>query len=195
MKSFKYQLIVGLLFICNLSNAQESPTDSLQSDLSIIARSYGDSIVLRWAPSSYPVWTLANKNGYVLERWAPGDQEFKKVAGPIFPYSLKEWKAKADTTDMYVTTAAQALHGKQMVDPTESNAMGRKLMAYEEQRGRLAFALLAAEFSTSAADGLGLRYVDRDVKDHKRFLYRVQPLIMIPHRYILMSKRFTSQRP
>ncbi len=174
MKASKYILIIALLTSFGIvSKAQGVSTDSLQHDLAIIARSYGDSVVIRWAPASYQLWSLANKNGYILDRWTPGQTAFEQIAGPVLPYSLSDWKANADTTDTYVTAAAQALHGKQMVNPTESNALGRKLMAYEEQEGKLAFALLAAEFSTEAATGLGLRFVDTAVSEHNHFLYRV----------------------
>ena len=169
----KKLIIICLVVGYAAGSRAQSPADSLQKNLVMIAQSYGDSIVLRWAPTSYHIWSLGNKYGYVLERWHQGLNGYEKIAGPILPYTLKEWKEKTDTTDVTITIAAQVLHGERAVDPTASESMGRKMMAYEEQNNRLGFALLAADFSAAAATALGLRYGDKKLNGHKQFIYRV----------------------
>jgi hypothetical protein len=171
--AMKKYVLVALMGLANTAVLAQTETDSLQNDLVMIARSYGDSIILRWAPTSYHVWQLGNKHGYVLERWHAGMNRYERIAGPILPYTLAEWKAKTDTTDVTVSIAAEVLHGERAVDPAASDAMGRKIMAHQEQNNRLAFALMAADFSAPVSKALGLRYSDKDLKGHKRFIYRL----------------------
>jgi len=40
-----------------------------QRNLQVIGRSYGDSIVLRWAPTEAYLWYFANKSGYQVIRY------------------------------------------------------------------------------------------------------------------------------
>jgi len=171
--AMKAYVIIALIGLLSTGVHAQNEADSLQKDLVMIARSYGDSIILRWAPTSYHVWQLGNKHGYILERWHAGLNRYERIAGPILPYTLAEWKAKTDTTDVTVSIAAEVLHGEPAVDPTASDGMGRKLMAHQEQNNRLAFALMAADFSAPVSRALGLRYSDKDLKGRKRFIYRL----------------------
>lgn len=158
---------------CIAMSYGQSISDSLHHNLAMISRSYGDSVVLRWAPDSYHIWQLGNKYGYVIERWHEGLDQYEKIVGPMKPYTLAEWKQKADTTDVTVSIAAQVLHGKIRVDPNTSQAMGRKMMAHDEQNNRYVYAMVAAEFSIAAAKGLALRYCDKNLVGKSRFLYRL----------------------
>ena len=100
-------------------NGNDAPSKSLYNYV-LVARSYGDSIVLRWAPQNAGVWLLANHYGWNIYRLKtdaelaanPADTnvEVKLNAKPIRPLTLDEMKAKYDTTHIYVGVAAQALY-------------------------------------------------------------------------------------
>lgn len=155
-------------------------------DFFVVARSYGDSIVLRWAPENAGVWMSANYYGWNIIRdkneseIKEGDTVFTKVlnAQPIKPMTLDEMMARYDSTNLFVGAAAQALYGPSYFDPKEEDGFANYVFRREqEQTQRQAMAYMAAEMSPDAADALGLRFVDRDVKKGETYIYRVECLV------------------
>lgn len=155
-------------------------------DYTVVARSYGDSIVLRWAPQNAGVWLSANYYGWNIIRdkseseITENDTVFTKVlnARPIKPLTLDEMMRRYDSTNLYVGAAAQALYGPAHFDPQEKDGLANFVFRREqEQTQRQAMAYMAAERSIDAADALGLRFVDRDVKKGETYTYRIECLI------------------
>ncbi|MBQ4356115.1 MAG: hypothetical protein II757_05585 [Bacteroidales bacterium] len=180
--------------------AQEDPTaptasiDTSSSDYEmpiydfiVVARSYGDSVVLRWAPQNAGVWLSANYYGWNIireknqEEIKENDTVFTKVLNPkpIKAMTLDEMMARYDSSNLYVGAAAQALYGPVHYDvsPEEEGFANYVFRREQEQTQRQAMAYMAAEMSTDAADALGLRYVDRDVKKGATYTYRVECLV------------------
>jgi hypothetical protein len=167
MKAFITAL---LLAISVLGGAQSEKQDTIY----LTTQSYGDSIVVRWAPGSTHLWKVAIKAGYKIERKKVGEKGFTVVNNvPLKPYTLNEWKQRTDTTNVHVTTAAQVLLGTVMMKPQEAVSFSQKLLTSEEERNRLAIALYCAEFSVQAANGLAFRWVDRDIETEASYYYRV----------------------
>ena len=50
------------------TNVEDDFYSSPLFDFTVIARSYGDSIVLRWAPHNAGIWLLANHYGWNIYR-------------------------------------------------------------------------------------------------------------------------------
>lgn len=155
-------------------------------DFTVVARSYGDSVVLRWAPQNAGVWLSANYYGWNIIRdkseseIKDGDSVFTKVLNPqpIKPLTLEEMMQRYDSTNLYVGAAAQALYGPSHFDPKESDGFENFVFRREqEQTQRQAMAYMAAEMSKNAADALGLRFVDKDVKKGETYTYRVECLV------------------
>lgn len=79
----KISFLILVAFVCSISVlAQQNKatqmgqphkvkSDSLPParNLQLIARSYGDSVVLRWAPAKATLWYFANKAGYSVLRY------------------------------------------------------------------------------------------------------------------------------
>ena len=155
-------------------------------DFTVVARSYGDSIVLRWAPHNAGIWLLANHYGWNIYRekteseLSEDDTVFtiKLNPEPIRPLSLEEMKQKYDSTHIYVGAAAQALYGPSYFNPKEADGMENYIFRRDqEQTQRQAMALLAAEGHPDAADALGLRFVDKNVKKGEFYTYIIECLI------------------
>ena len=170
-----------------LQNGNDAPSKSLYNYV-LVARSYGDSIVLRWAPQNAGVWMLANHYGWNIYRLKtdaelaanPADTtvEIKLNAKPIRPLTLDEMKAKYDTTHIYVGVAAQALYGQSFYNPKESEGMDNYIFRRDqEQSQRQLMAYTAAEGHIDAADALGLRFVDKTVKKGEIYTYILECLI------------------
>jgi hypothetical protein len=153
-------------------------------NLQVIGRSYGDSVVLRWAPAQATLWHFANKAGYqvvryevVNKRMVPGSRKVL-TALPLKPWTLDEWKQKSQRTDSMAGACAQLLYGKskEMTPQAKKNngvnlkqAMDEKYEMENEQ----AMALFLADQSPRLATGLGLRYVDKTITKGKTYAYAV----------------------
>jgi uncharacterized protein len=153
----------------------------LHAHIAVIAKAFGDSVVVRWAPSKPGGWLYGNKNGYVVERYILADKlpsgpvPFERLnAQPAKPLTLEDWKKNSKPEDHLAAIAAQVLYGKQMVT---KGAYGGGLsyirFAADELENRWGFALFAADNSAHAANGLALRLVDRTVKPGQKIIYRV----------------------
>jgi len=171
------------ILFSGLSAFAQAESDSLQipfaAEISLIGKSHGDNIVLRWAPSTPGAWSYLNKVGYVIERTTfSGEQDFDPSSyqlisdSPIIPLPLEEWETIVnDGGDQALSAiAAQALYGEGF------NTKGAKYFDIaDEYSNRYSFSLLAADLSAITAEALGLRFVDRSVQRDQHYIYRVYP--------------------
>ena len=180
----------------NTTSAEEGSSHSLYN-FSVVARSYGDSIVLRWAPEDAGVWRLASNYGWNIYRLKTAEEyaadtsasiETLLTPTPVRALTLEEMKAKYDSSHVYVGVAAQALYGASYFNPKESEGMENYIFRRDqEQTQRQAMAYLAAEGHIDAADALGLRFVDKSVKKGEFYTYTIECLI--PDDIVTLPKR------
>ncbi len=152
----------------------------------VVTRSYGDSVVLRWAPENAGVWISANYYGWNITRWKNNSEvqendtvfELKLNDKPIKPLTLDEMMERYDSTNMFIGAAAQALYGESYYNPKESDGFSNYVFRRDqEQTQRMAMAYLAAEGHPEVADAIGLRFVDTTVKPGESYLYTIECLI------------------
>ncbi|MGA2296692.1 MAG: hypothetical protein ABSG15_03990, partial [FCB group bacterium] len=90
------------------------------AELKLNALSRGDSVILRWAVTTPGGWIVANKDGYIIERYlidsAEANSEFK-ILTPVAlkPWTLEEWKRNSSQDDKFAAIAAQCLYGKNSI--------------------------------------------------------------------------------
>lgn len=114
----------------------------------LTARSYGDSIVIRWAVDNAGVWMAANQYGWDLYRSSddPADNSFFldtvgipdslrspqtdtvwmrhiTAGGPLHPLTLDEMMARFTAENLYAGAAAQALYGTVRYDINRDEAL------------------------------------------------------------------------
>ncbi|MCB0714048.1 MAG: hypothetical protein KDD67_17115 [Ignavibacteriae bacterium] len=161
-------------------------TDSATGpNLQILARSYGDSVVLRWGATTYTAWQTAGRGGFVLERMEltetmPEKPNWKRLnASPIRPLTIDEWKSQYRPEDTLAGAAVQTLYGSAIV--TETDPFGSIYETYLQQQSMHGFAMVLADIAPRLANGYGLRYVDRDVVPGKAYLYRLYSLANDPN--------------
>jgi len=172
MKSHIQALLLVLIGTCCYNaNAQQE-----DEKLVLKARSYKDSIVLRWVPKDLESWRLMNTQGVTLVRTNTLTQKEKVLTStPLKPYRLEVWKTRTDTTNIFVATAAQCLLGETKVTTEIANQhFSTQLLAAKEQKNTLAFAAMSADFSVQAADGLAFRWADRDVNPTETYTYHLE---------------------
>ncbi len=132
-----------------------------------IAKAYGDSIVLRWAPNKPSLWSESNESGYSIAR----SKKFG-IIGEDIAY-LKAWpldsmEGRIEHDSIAILAAAQ-IYSRE--GDEEAQSIMDKSNLFENRWG---FALFASERSSLAADILGLRYVDKDVEEGVTYFYSIR---------------------
>ncbi len=185
-----------------LRHAEMIMRDSLDPRAAAIVlaiKSSADSIVLRWGISKPGGWLTANGHGYIIERAESDDQwNIDTVKGyirltekPIMPWTLDEWAAHGAENRIMLGVAAQALYGERFVPQGGSAVMNSLRNRADELSNRWSFSHLAADVDPVAAEGLGLRFVDRTVKRDGHYIYRVV-MAMLDTAYIIRSGYMTA---
>ena len=167
--------------------SRDSVDDSIE-DLYVyikaVGRTYGDSIVLRWAVESYPEWDRLNRTGYDVLRHTEGEGEFllDTLATGIRPMSLADFRrCYPDTIDSLAYLAMGAIYGEGDMTPEMTNyepgSIGALVELEQDQKTRLFGAFLAAEWRPDLAQAMGLRYVDKTAKKGETYTYFIMPSV------------------
>lgn len=168
----------NLIISQNISDKNYVPQ---KADIILLAKSYKDSVVLRWAPSTPGGWLIANKIGYNIEKIrittnTPIENEkyIKLNKSPLKPIPLEEWKSKASKDNIFSAIAVQSIYGKSFnPKPLEENNLKALKNAADELTNRYSLALFAADNDAGTAEAMGLRFVDKEVKEGDSYAYRV----------------------
>ncbi len=146
--------------------------------LVLLARNYGDSVVLRWAPDRAGHFLAGSQAGYWVQRVELSAQnpKGKKVflsPVPVKPWTLEEARRRVRPTDRFPAIGLQMLYGQGYTKTFAPDAASIIDLS-EEQDNRFAVAMLAADYSAKAADALGLRWVDRQPRQPDAvYVYRI----------------------
>lgn len=164
------------------SSGQGQKADSVtrQSGLAILSKAYGDSVVLRWAPTDGVVWSASRHKGYSLYRINYGEDGRSDTVlltpKPVFPQSLEQLNKKAGSKNKYIAMAAQALYGKdfRVTDEQPTSFLDEVQQQSDAYNLRFFVAMQAADLSPEAADALALRWVDKTVQKGMYYGYIVR---------------------
>ncbi len=194
-------------------SAAEIQTDTINGDLSgmiaepevssqivAMARSYGDSVVLRWATNDYVEWVYLRNYGvdiYRVDRNA-GTFRIDTLARALKPLSLEKFrKVYPDTVDSLAYAAMGVLYGKNGLKEEqtefEPGSTGALMELYEEQKLRLAYGLMISEWRKDLADAMALRFVDKTIKKGGSYDYFIAPSVQdttgkFPIEQVLLSE-------
>lgn len=165
----KQLLIYFGIFICLTTNL----FGQLEESIGVVSLVDVDSTVLRWAPVNDTLFRLGLANGYEVSKYTLEGDSIR--SWQMDAWSLMEWRANVDSTRFdnmrhrYAAIAAEMTVGD---GPEFSEGM---LVSQQDiDESRFTYALMAADFSALAADGLGLRLVDRHRDGDGPYIYQVQ---------------------
>ncbi|XOV92275.1 MAG: fibronectin type III domain-containing protein [Bacteroidota bacterium] len=183
MKKGLYILFLLLFMISYKSEAQE-----FQNGVQIKAKSTGNEILIRWAPSSPITWKYANQYGYTLERITLLEngkvilRPKSEMIGVFKPAPLPAWEEVVEDDD-YSAVAAQSIYGENFnVTETFNSDMVKVVNQSRDLENKFSFALFASDMSMEAAKLSGLFYRDQNVHNEYEYLYRIYP--NIPQEYM-----------
>lgn len=165
--------------------------DSIPVTVHVLQKVEKNKIILRWVPSSAVAWHAGLKYGYKIERienkyGSAEMNEFQTIATQVLPWSKDKWqKEKADTYDDYNLMVAEMVYGKK----SKKAQSGNFISMAEDFQSRYTISMMAADFSSQAADALGVRYEDVNVKPGFVYIYKVTSLV--PETIALITNNIT----
>lgn len=152
----------------------------VDTKIHLLSRTYGDSIVLRWAPEDYATWRYINRVGMDVLRYSK-DRPFDAdtLAHRLRPFTLEQFRRRYPTTDSLAMMAAGLLYDENRTRPTATKnppgTLGSLYEIYQEQQMRFGLAVLTTEWRRDLADALAMRLVDKTAKRGQTYEYIVRP--------------------
>jgi uncharacterized protein len=150
----------------------------LRSGIRVIAKAYGDSVVLRWAPTRPWAWNKLNYLGYKIERIDISEKDNAKTElltpVPLKPYTLEKFKTVFKPDNSHAAIAAQCLYGKNF----ETNIRkGQAAIADKASvsDARYAYTLMVADYDANVGVAVALRFADKNVAKGRKYMYRITP--------------------
>ena len=141
-----------------------------------------DSVILRWVPSSIPVWQLGIKYGYVITRYTisrggvfiPDGLSKGEILTPVPIRPLgSEMFEKLTLHDQRASVVEEAIFGTEFIPPQDSGNFVGFMKAYNDLEVRFGFALFICDLSSAISCAAGLRFTDRKVLADERYAYSV----------------------
>jgi fibronectin type 3 domain-containing protein len=173
------KIIFSALCFATFGVAGQVENPILPERIAVAARPSVDSILLRWAPVNFGVWSSGNEKGYRIERYVITrnghllSSPEKVILHPsLKPVPEEQWKPLV-ATDRYAAIAAQALFGDRFELDLAQSDISTVVDKVKENDQRFAFALFGADISPSVAKASGLSFTDRKVRKEEKYLYRV----------------------
>ncbi|MBN2165626.1 MAG: hypothetical protein JW717_05065 [Marinilabiliaceae bacterium] len=172
-----------LMTVCVMFPFVMFAQDKEKHEMKLLARPMPDSVMLRWAPTTYQLWLSGNKHGYyVLRACLMRDgkllakpEEVRLTDTPLKPAPLERWEQIAETNGL-AGVAAEAIFGDQMdVEAGNPSSLIEIVNKATEQESKLGFALLAADQNAQVAVLSGLMLIDKTAKKGEKYLYKVYP--------------------
>ena len=176
-------LPIGTVFNDSLEVVEDSTqlqVGIVDTKIHLLSRTYGDSIVLRWAPEDYATWRYVNRVGMDVLRYSEEHPfEADTLASRLRPLTLEQFRQRYPTTDTLAMMAAGLLYDENRTRPTATKnppgTLGSLHEIYQEQQMRFGLALMTTEWRRDLAEALAMRLVDRTAKRGKTYEYIVRP--------------------
>jgi uncharacterized protein len=173
--------ISALLFFCVVSTSHAQEEEPKKPAVAVLSRALNDSILLRWAPTTPIAWELSNKYGYMIERVTilrnhkllDVPEKKSLTDEPVKVWPMAAWEKLVDESE-FGAIAGQALFGETFeITENMSSDMMQVVNKAKELEMRFSFALFSADQSLAVARASGLYYVDKDIVEGEKYLYRV----------------------
>lgn len=180
MRNKQLAITLFLVLIGLTVRAQDDKVPKINLKYGILAKTFQDSIVLRWAPNSpnilpahleSGVWieklTVSGKYPYKMGNWERLTKE------PIRPFPLEAFNNEATKKNEYAMLGAQLFYGKLPNSPTTS-----EIQQIKDQASMLtslfSMTMLGCDYSPTAAQLLGMRKVVKvQIKENEKIFFRI----------------------
>lgn len=147
--------------------------------MGIMAKAFGDSIIVRWAPNHAALFRQALKSGYLLTRRSFTADKKQQIDYQITvkPWTTQEWLKNTSAKDTLAAACAQLVNGKNTpIGANETITLDKILDQQNQNDLRMMLALVMADASPRNAMGMALGWVDKKVKKGEKYIYYILPL-------------------
>lgn len=153
------------------------------NEIELMYFNHGDSVSLRWAPTSITLLKNSANRGYVLQRRKSGEKTWQSITEVMKPLSEKEMSEKVSDNhelallmDIFYETYTKDGKYKQGVnknDESESNIRSVDGKAPFEEQLAYFMSLVVTDISLPIAKAAALHYVDKNIESNAIYDYRV----------------------
>ena len=167
------------------------------SSINLLSRSYGDSIVLRWAPDDYVTWKFLCKVGVDIVRYDVEESVSDTLCRNLKPSTLEQFRNAYSEEDSLAGMAMGTLYNQDALRPDQTKEPEGEVTSlfeiYQEQQMSFGVAVFVSELRPDLADRLQMRFADRNVKKGKRYEYRIIPSEPDPTGHIMVYETSTGE--
>jgi uncharacterized protein len=184
MKYIRHSTFLAFIFLM-LGNGAVAQSNYKLVSTALVKK---DSVVLRWVPSSIPVWQVGIKYGYVIKRYTiskggvfiPDGLSNGELLTPIpvKPFG-RELFEKITLQDPRAAVVEEAVFGLEFQPPQGPDNFAGFMKTYNELEIRFGFTLFICDLSSVISQAAGLRFTDRNVLPDERYAYIIS-LVNIP---------------
>lgn len=169
------KLLIALLMLSPLSYSQTLNLGAPKGELGLIAKSYGDSIVLRWAIDKTALFVEGAKKGYKIERanLDRNPNKWEVIAEKHLPWSDTNWVKYSETPKMQ-SDSMYEMCMYFFFGLTEKKGQDKESFQISEDRDNLyAMLLLSASRRKDIAKAIGQSFTDKNISEETNYKYRL----------------------
>jgi len=161
-------------------NEEQAARDRLSysQDIKVLARAYGDSIVLRWAAPDYVTWRYLNHVGVDVLR-LQDDGTIDTLVHALKPITLERFRTRYPESDSLAQMGIGSIYNEDRPNPHESNdepgTMGSLFELHGKQQMQFGIAVLVSEWRADVANSMAMRWTDRNVRPGHTYSYSIVP--------------------
>ena len=152
------------------------------ANINVLVRTYGDSVVLRWAADDYVAWRYLNRVGVNISRVDEETRMTETLVTGLKPATLEEFRSHYAESDSLAVLVMGALYdddmGKNEVTKDEPGSMGALYESSQSQQLRYGLGLLASEWRQDLATRMAVRFTDRTAKRGRSYTYYISPAVI-----------------
>lgn len=151
----------------------------IEAKIHVLARAYGDSIVLRWSGEDYVTQRRLNYCGVNIFRIDKENGHLDTLAMRLRPWTLEQFRAAYTEEDSLAYGAMGLLYPATTLQPDQTHgepgSFESLLEIYDDQQTRFGFTVLMSEWRLDLADRMAMRFCDHTARHGHAYEYIIQP--------------------
>lgn len=170
-------LFLALLFITK-SYGQNIDMAPPESQMEVIAKSYGNSIVLRWGTERWLAFADGVKKGYKIERKnLSKNSNWEIIEEQVLPWKDTSWVKHSEKLNTNLGKEDSLFSTVMYLYLGLTGQTGSQIQTEVEDKNNVyAMILLSATRRADIASAIGQRFVDKNIEKNTRYAYRVSYL-------------------
>ena len=149
------------------------------SDIKVLCRTYGDSVVLRWSAPDYVTWRHIIHVGVDIVRIDSETGDIETLATALKPLPLERFRQLYPESDSVAAMGYGSIYNLDTYNESHSKeepgTMGSLFDIHQDQMMALGVAVLVSEWRPDVATRMAMRFTDKNVKRGRKYTYSIAP--------------------